>query len=320
MLLKLWFKEIKINIDINIMSAFDFTENNILEDYYEILELDKTATIDVIRSNYLKLAKKYHPDKGGNSELFESISRAYECLSKKESRKNYDLEYNNNANESNVHTLNYFKNEYDKFTKTIKPITTEEKAKLENKFKLEQLKDNSYTNDEMNDRINNRETERTMNDIELQDETFKNLIDNNKMSFNELFDYMKMEENQLVKKFETTDLMPCNDLNYSVFGEMDTKISQSNCGKIFEMEHIKFDVNKKNNFDINNFNNWKSNIKEEKKITDNDITNFMEKRRLEEKELTDTINNNFKDYKIKSQIENYLSIKNGIDYDDIKDL
>ena len=32
-------------------------------DYYEVLEVDKTATIDVIKKAYRKKAIQYHPDK-----------------------------------------------------------------------------------------------------------------------------------------------------------------------------------------------------------------------------------------------------------------
>ena len=33
-------------------------------DYYEVLEVDKTATLDVIKKAYRKKAIQYHPDNG----------------------------------------------------------------------------------------------------------------------------------------------------------------------------------------------------------------------------------------------------------------
>ena len=33
------------------------------KDYYKILEVKKTDSIDTIKKNYKKLALKYHPDK-----------------------------------------------------------------------------------------------------------------------------------------------------------------------------------------------------------------------------------------------------------------
>lgn len=67
---------------------------NSSKDYYNILEVDKYATIDTIKSSYRSLAKKYHPDKNqGNKEAedkFKEVSEAYEILGNVESRSKYD--------------------------------------------------------------------------------------------------------------------------------------------------------------------------------------------------------------------------------------
>ncbi|ABC77493.1 DnaJ C-terminal domain-containing protein [Syntrophus aciditrophicus] len=64
------------------------------EDYYKILELEKTATSDEIKKAYRKLALKYHPDKNPDNkeaeEKFKKISEAYAVLSDPEKRKQYD--------------------------------------------------------------------------------------------------------------------------------------------------------------------------------------------------------------------------------------
>ncbi len=57
---------------------------------YERLGLDKSASDTEIKKAYRKLAIKHHPDKGGNEEDFKSISEAYEILSNKEKRQQYD--------------------------------------------------------------------------------------------------------------------------------------------------------------------------------------------------------------------------------------
>jgi curved DNA-binding protein len=63
-------------------------------DYYKILGVDKTASADVIKKAYRKLALKYHPDRNqGNKEAedkFKQISEAYAVLSDKEKRQQYD--------------------------------------------------------------------------------------------------------------------------------------------------------------------------------------------------------------------------------------
>lgn len=54
-------------------------------DYYEVLEVDKTATLDVIKKAYRKKAIQYHPDKNPGDkeaeEKFKEAAEAYDVLS-----------------------------------------------------------------------------------------------------------------------------------------------------------------------------------------------------------------------------------------------
>lgn len=63
-------------------------------DYYEILEISRTASGDDIKKAYRKLALKYHPDRNQGDkeaeEKFKQISEAYEVLSNDEKRSLYD--------------------------------------------------------------------------------------------------------------------------------------------------------------------------------------------------------------------------------------
>lgn len=61
-----------------------------MSDYYSILGVPKTATEKEIKKAYRNKAKEHHPDKGGNEALFKEISAAYETLSDKKKREEYD--------------------------------------------------------------------------------------------------------------------------------------------------------------------------------------------------------------------------------------
>jgi hypothetical protein len=45
--------------------------------WWEVLEVSETASSDQIRSAYLQLASKHHPDKGGDHAKMAEINRAY---------------------------------------------------------------------------------------------------------------------------------------------------------------------------------------------------------------------------------------------------
>lgn len=57
---------------------------------YALLEVPKTATMTEIKKGYRNIAKKAHPDKGGDVEKFKEINMAYEILSSEEKRATYD--------------------------------------------------------------------------------------------------------------------------------------------------------------------------------------------------------------------------------------
>lgn len=63
-------------------------------DYYEILGVSRTATVDEIKSAYRKLAMKYHPDRNPDNkeaeEKFKEAAQAYEVLSDEQKRGQYD--------------------------------------------------------------------------------------------------------------------------------------------------------------------------------------------------------------------------------------
>src|SRR5882724_5983666 len=63
------------------------------KDYYEILGVGKTASLDEIKKAYRKLALEYHPDRNktkAGEEKFKEVTKAFEVLGNEEKRKTYD--------------------------------------------------------------------------------------------------------------------------------------------------------------------------------------------------------------------------------------
>ena len=71
------------------------------QNYYEILEVNKNASPEIIEKAYKTLVKKYHPDlqqdenKNKYEEKIKKINEAYDILSDSEKRKKYDLNLKN---------------------------------------------------------------------------------------------------------------------------------------------------------------------------------------------------------------------------------
>jgi molecular chaperone DnaJ len=64
-----------------------------VRDYYEILEVERTATEEDLKRSYRKLAMQYHPDRNREAdaeERFKEISEAYEVLCDGQKRATYD--------------------------------------------------------------------------------------------------------------------------------------------------------------------------------------------------------------------------------------
>ena len=101
-------------------------------EFYDILEIKYTATMDEIKKAYRRKALIHHPDKGGKEEDFKKISIAYETLVNPEKRDLYDRCGQNANNDTlsnmfgNMFTGMFFKCEHIvyKYKVTLEDLCT----------------------------------------------------------------------------------------------------------------------------------------------------------------------------------------------------
>lgn len=69
-----------------------------MKDYYKILEIERTASQKDIKQAYLRLLRKYHPDKNPGDqriqEKFEDVVEAYNILGDLDKRLEYSRRLN----------------------------------------------------------------------------------------------------------------------------------------------------------------------------------------------------------------------------------
>ncbi len=82
-----------------------------MKDYYDILEINETASTEVIKAAYRALVKKYHPDNYEleNEDITErmaELNEAYAVLSDEKKRKDYDIQYTSINSQKKNETIN----------------------------------------------------------------------------------------------------------------------------------------------------------------------------------------------------------------------
>lgn len=106
------------------------------KNYYKVLQVNQNASQEVIERVYKLLAKKYHPDlqseenKEKSAEKFKEINEAYQVLSDKEKRKQYDqILKNESVSEKEISELY---NENRQLRNTINEIKKDQQNKVSN--------------------------------------------------------------------------------------------------------------------------------------------------------------------------------------------
>lgn len=108
-----------------------------MKNYYQILEVSENASYEVIEKAYKVLARKYHPDTYPRDKVyfaeskFKEITEAYEVLSNRESRQEYDIRLGiNNLNQNIYSNSNYENSNNHQFQDEAKQTSSADKSKL----------------------------------------------------------------------------------------------------------------------------------------------------------------------------------------------
>lgn len=175
------------------------------QNYYEILEVNKNASPEIIEKAYKTLVKKYHPDlqqdenKNKYEEKIKKINEAYDILSDPEKRKNYDLnlknteisinDYNslyqeninlkNNLNilKEKLNYLNNIQNNYEKNNLNYNNLENNKNNYKKNTINQE-YSDNYYTENFNNSNSKNNENYSENNNINYKNINYTNYFSN----------------------------------------------------------------------------------------------------------------------------------------------
>ena len=286
-------------------------------DYYKVLNIDIEATSTEIKNSYLKLAKKHHPDhsNGGNSNLFQLICNAYECLYNKDKRKEYDLIYlKRSFDELKDDTLVKFKGEFNEFvTTSVKPLNKDKIDEIFSEIFSEILKEKKFNDSELEKRLVDISLERETQDIETKDDSIKELLEKEKeIDLNDIFEYKKSktENNNIInKEVGTVDL-----LYFDKFGSYELLNSNTNENNREYLSNIYSNIGEINvnmdtervNINYEDIKEWKNKKKYDKKLSSDEIEEYIKIRRFEENSLLEDVEKNFVDNKKKREINSFI--------------
>lgn len=290
-------------------------DNEDFIDLYNILNVDSTAQNTDIKLSYLQLVKLNHPDHGGNSDLFLEITKAYEILSKKDLRKEYDLYYlKKNYEEFKEENIFQLKTDFKNFVMNNTKILNEETiTKLHDEIFKEkhEIKESMIGEDEILKRINELNIERQNSNIDMLDDKLYNLINtNNDITLNDIFEYNSINNNSkneiITKEIGTLDLLPSHLTTYSSFIN---NVEQCDSNLYAD---INYDIkpNLINELELENINNWKLSKKVDRKLTICEIDNFVENRKKDEDDIINNITKNLQKSNKKNELKKF--IKNDI--------
>lgn len=170
-------------------------------DLYDVLNLKSDCTKKDIKKAYRSLAKKFHPDKGGDEELFELITHAYNILGNEKSRGEYDkiFELSSQSAHSHVGLKEGFES-YQNAQKTSVVKKSDEEIEREmkkmqeefdRKHNLDRTKVGAFDPKELDELVEDLELAQKQDDIELSHENLFEGKTFDPATFNAMFDKMR---------------------------------------------------------------------------------------------------------------------------------
>ena len=167
------------------------------QNYYEILEVNKNASPEIIEKAYKTLVKKYHPDlqqdenKNKYEEKIKKINEAYDILSDPEKRKKYDLNLKNTEISINDYNSLYQENINLKNNLNILKEKLNYLNNIQNNYKKNNLNYNNLENNKNNYKKNNINQEYsdnyyTENFNNSNSKNNKNYSENNNVNYNDI--------------------------------------------------------------------------------------------------------------------------------------
>lgn len=239
---------------------------------YDVLGVKYNATPQNIKNAYRKLIPTHHPDRGGDPELFELITHAFNILYNPQTRGEYDELSKLSKQSSSDHSS--LKKAADDFFKA-QDITEDEyneqktdaKKNYENDYQNLDRKHGYNRNDDENLFIEKDEAQRRLKDLSMtreQDEielTQERLFDEgqfNLAKFNALFDQMHKRNDELIPHSGNPNAFNVDGSNFSSYSNSyDALYDETECDGNAISSSVKL-----------------NNIKSTKKITKHDLSNI----------------------------------------------
>jgi len=179
---------------------------------YDVLDVQQDCEIKEIKNAYRTLVKKFHPDKpGGDAEMFELVTHAYNILANPKNRKDYDEVYalSKQVDSNHFDLKNKAAVYYDALEKESKKKTKDEsKIDFEKAFEELDRKHGLVRDPEAIDKLSEKDTKRKLRDIQLarEQEDIENIHDKifddgvfDLAKFNAAFDALHKGHTELIQ-------------------------------------------------------------------------------------------------------------------------